>query len=181
MRVHGTLAKWNDERGFGFVTPAQGSGDVFIHISAFPRDGTPPRVGELISFEFEADADGKRRALRVMRPGGQKARPHVRREGQAGRKGHPMAGVVGLLALIALAVYAGPTIKSFFGPDPVPPDAQVAASINTPAGQSFRCDGRTHCTQMRSCAEATYFIQHCPNTKMDGNGDGVPCEQQWCN
>jgi len=54
--------------------------------------------------------------------------------------------------------------------------ASVAAQA-----ESFRCDGRTHCSEMTSCAEATYFIKHCPNTKMDGNGDGVPCEKQWCN
>ncbi|MDN5565343.1 MAG: excalibur calcium-binding domain-containing protein [Psychrobacter sp.] len=46
--------------------------------------------------------------------------------------------------------------------------------------ESFSCDGRQHCTQMTSCAEATYFINHCPDTKMDGNNDGIPCEQQWC-
>lgn len=56
----------------------------------------------------------------------------------------------------------------------------VAAAAEAPSAQ-FSCDGRTHCSQMRSCAEATYFIQHCPNTKMDGNNDGEPCEQQWCN
>jgi hypothetical protein len=44
-----------------------------------------------------------------------------------------------------------------------------------------RCDGRTHCSQMTSCEEATFFLKNCPNTKMDGNNDGVPCEQQWCN
>jgi hypothetical protein len=44
----------------------------------------------------------------------------------------------------------------------------------------FSCDGRTRCTQMTSCEEATYFIQHCPNTTMDGDHDGLPCEQQWC-
>jgi len=49
------------------------------------------------------------------------------------------------------------------------------------ADPTFKCDGRTMCSQMSSCAEATYFIQHCPNTKMDGNNDGVPCERQWCN
>jgi hypothetical protein len=48
------------------------------------------------------------------------------------------------------------------------------------ASVSFKCDGRTHCSHMTSCAEATYFIQHCPNTEMDGDGDGVPCERQWC-
>ncbi len=47
--------------------------------------------------------------------------------------------------------------------------------------QIFECDGRQHCSQMTSCAEAKYFIQHCPNTKMDGDRDGVPCERQWCN
>ena len=50
----------------------------------------------------------------------------------------------------------------------------------TPAAGKFSCDGRTHCSQMRSCAEATYFIKHCPDTEMDGNYDGVPCERQWC-
>lgn len=45
---------------------------------------------------------------------------------------------------------------------------------------SFSCDGRQHCSQMRSCAEANYFIQHCPNTKMDGDRDGIPCEDQLC-
>ncbi|SLJ84544.1 hypothetical protein DABAL43B_1348 [Psychrobacter sp. DAB_AL43B] len=50
-----------------------------------------------------------------------------------------------------------------------------------PAALSFSCDGRKHCSQMTSCAEATYFIQHCSNTKMDGNNDGIPCEKQWCN
>ncbi|HET9699794.1 MAG TPA: excalibur calcium-binding domain-containing protein [Burkholderiales bacterium] len=33
---------------------------------------------------------------------------------------------------------------------------------------------------MTSCAEATYFLMHCPGVKMDGNNDGVPCERQWC-
>ncbi|WP_310383189.1 excalibur calcium-binding domain-containing protein [Roseateles sp.] len=47
--------------------------------------------------------------------------------------------------------------------------------------QSFRCDGRTSCTQMSSCAEAKYFLSHCPGIKMDGDGDGIPCELQWCN
>ena len=45
---------------------------------------------------------------------------------------------------------------------------------------NFICDGREYCSQMNSCEEATYFINNCPNTKMDGNHDGVPCERQWC-
>jgi len=44
----------------------------------------------------------------------------------------------------------------------------------------YRCDGRTYCSQMTSCAEATFFLKNCPGTKMDGDNDGVPCEKQWC-
>lgn len=45
---------------------------------------------------------------------------------------------------------------------------------------TFSCDGRTLCREMTSCAEATYFLRNCPNVQMDGDGDGVPCERQWC-
>jgi hypothetical protein len=56
------------------------------------------------------------------------------------------------------------------------PDIELQSS-----GQSsFACDGRMHCSQMKSCEEAKYFLQHCPNVKMDGDNDGIPCEQQWC-
>ena len=44
----------------------------------------------------------------------------------------------------------------------------------------FKCDGRTYCSQMTSCAEATFFLKNCPGTKMDGNNDGIPCEKQCC-
>jgi hypothetical protein len=51
-----------------------------------------------------------------------------------------------------------------------------------PAGDAaaFHCDGRRYCSQMTSCAEAQFFLSHCPDTKMDGDADGRPCEEQWC-
>ena len=55
-----------------------------------------------------------------------------------------------------------------------------ASKILMESETSFACDGRTYCSQMKSCEEATYFLQHCPNVKMDGNNDGIPCEKQWC-
>lgn len=59
----------------------------------------------------------------------------------------------------------------------VPPATPTAPA----APSSFHCDGRTHCSQMRSCAEAKYFLARCPGVKMDGDGNGIPCERQWCN
>ncbi|WP_301003560.1 excalibur calcium-binding domain-containing protein [Arsukibacterium sp.] len=32
---------------------------------------------------------------------------------------------------------------------------------------------------MNSRAEAEYFLRNCPDTKMDGDGDGIPCERQF--
>ena len=51
---------------------------------------------------------------------------------------------------------------------------------NKRGASSFKCDGRTYCSQMRSCGEATFFLRNCPNINMDGNNDGIPCEKQWC-
>lgn len=43
----------------------------------------------------------------------------------------------------------------------------------------YRCDGRQHCSQMGSFEEAQFFLANCPNVKMDGDHDGVPCERQF--
>ena len=70
-------------------------------------------------------------------------------------------------------------------PNPKTPATVSGASTSlsvTPElspGQS-RCDGRKYCSQMTSCPEAKYFLSNCPGVEMDGDHDGIPCEQQWC-
>ena len=64
-RYEGKLKKWNAERGFGFIVAADGGQDVFVHISAFARDGRVPSQGEALTFEVEPDRNGKRSAVRV--------------------------------------------------------------------------------------------------------------------
>ena len=61
-------------------------------------------------------------------------------------------------------------------PGPIP-----ALTSTTPPATNRKCDGRTVCSHMTSCAEAKYFLANCTGVKMDGNRDGTPCEQQWCN
>jgi len=63
------------------------------------------------------------------------------------------------------------------GGSPHTDTSQVAVSSDN---GSFRCDGRTLCSQMTSCEEAKFFLRNCPDVKMDGNNDGIPCEKQWC-
>lgn len=180
MRLHGTLTRWNDDRGFGFITPAKDTGDVFVHISAFPRDGVRPRLNELISFEVEAGPDGRRRAVRIMRPGqGPARRPLSDRDRHRSRDSRFGSVVATLLVIAGIGAYAYFRV----GAGVTPSDSAlsgVSSHNAAPSGQ-YSCDGRTMCSQMTSCAESRYFIRHCPNTQMDGDGDGVPCESQWCN
>lgn len=60
------------------------------------------------------------------------------------------------------------------------PATRRTAAASSPVRVGFTCDGRTYCSQMHSCAEAKYFLVNCPGVKMDGDGNGIPCEKQWC-
>lgn len=105
MRTHGTLVKWNDDRGFGFIEPATGIDVIFVHISAFPQDGIRPRIGEFVSFEIDLRSDGKKRVVRVMRPGSRGAANRARRTQSRSTRQSPLTAVAGLLLLAAIGWY----------------------------------------------------------------------------
>jgi hypothetical protein len=76
-------------------------------------------------------------------------------------------------------------VEQFSTPQPastaVHPKVSLFETTSTaPTASTFNCDGRKYCSQMTSCKEAKLFLKHCPGVEMDGNHDGVPCEQQWC-
>ena len=65
-------------------------------------------------------------------------------------------------------------------------DALQGPATEKVTESKFKCDGRIYCSQMISCEEAEFFLENCPGVKLDGDrngngeGDGVPCERQWC-
>ncbi|WP_308632709.1 excalibur calcium-binding domain-containing protein [Xanthomonas arboricola] len=61
-----------------------------------------------------------------------------------------------------------------------PAAAAGTTSATTAPTPHYSCGGRKHCSQMTSCDDATWVLRNCPDTTMDGDHDGVPCEQQWC-
>ena len=61
-RLEGTLASWNSDRGFGFITPVDGGPQVFAHVRAFPHGTATPEIGSNLSYEIEFTPDGKTRA-----------------------------------------------------------------------------------------------------------------------
>ncbi|NZD63154.1 cold-shock protein [Rhizobium sp. WYCCWR 11290] len=50
----GTVKFFNDDKGFGFITPENGGQDVFVHVSALQRGGSL-REGDKVSFEVGQD------------------------------------------------------------------------------------------------------------------------------
>jgi hypothetical protein len=96
--------------------------------------------------------------------------------------------VIGALGVFAWHRLHQP-LASGAASQPGSPDAQDAQdsqdalqdpATETVAESKFKCDGRIYCSQMTSCEEAEFFLENCPGVKMDGGGDGVPCERQWC-
>jgi CspA family cold shock protein len=60
MRQVGTVKFFDAARGYGFIRPADGTGDIFVHSSALRRAGMAHlNEGQRISFELEDDQRGK--------------------------------------------------------------------------------------------------------------------------
>jgi CspA family cold shock protein len=53
---NGTVKWFNNQKGFGFIQPDDGSKDVFVHISAVERAGLSTlNEGQKVSFEVVAN------------------------------------------------------------------------------------------------------------------------------
>ena len=199
MRFEGTLTKWNDDRGFGFITPIPAGQEIFVHVSAFAHEGRRPQLNEALNFEITLNKDGKKQAVGVRRNGQMSVPPsaavsrprHRREDSRPEAQGLSTRFVVLVIACAVLAAaywhydrrnqrakaMQAEAAAQLMDQHP----ARAPAALSKPLTSSpYRCDGRQHCSQMTSCAEAKYFLQNCPGVKMDGDGDGVPCEEQLC-
>jgi cold shock protein len=60
MRISGTLKFYNASKGFGFITPDDGSKDVFVHASALEKSGIDTlNEGDKVTFVLEDDRKGR--------------------------------------------------------------------------------------------------------------------------
>ena len=70
-KTTGTCKRFNAEKGFGFITCDDGSGDVFVHQTEIYADGFRSLLeGEELEFDVVVQDDGRRKAMNVTGPQG---------------------------------------------------------------------------------------------------------------
>ncbi|WP_185967950.1 excalibur calcium-binding domain-containing protein [Thalassotalea sp. PS06] len=201
----GKIKNWNEDKGFGFVNVDELPRDVFLHISLLKHMSREPKQGDYVHVTVIEDAGGKLRAssgriegvmAKSTKPQGiQHKRPTRHRRSYSGKSDSRFARTVRSIIFLALVFVAIDAYQLYIGgstttisDEPSQIEQQLAVSQDTQPAKprqaqrsifdepEFTCDGRQHCSQMRSYEEALFFIRHCPNTKMDGDHDGKPCE-----
>ncbi len=61
--ANGTVKWFNATKGFGFIAPADGGKDVFVHVSALERAGIRHLDdGQAVTYDIEAGRDGRESA-----------------------------------------------------------------------------------------------------------------------
>jgi len=65
--ANGTVKWFNSNKGFGFIAPANGGKDVFVHISALERAGlTSLDDNQEVTFDVESGRDGRESASNLQ-------------------------------------------------------------------------------------------------------------------
>ena len=171
MRYQGKMTSWNEDRGFGFIEWNGGNDTVFVHISAFADKRRRPVVGDIVTYEVTQAEKGRTRAEKVAFPS-----PTSRKVAAKPTRTLPFV----LVAVAGLIAAVGVGASFLHKPQEVSTSRVLAAHPTAAVEVMFHCEGKTYCSQMSSCEEATFYLNHCPGTNMDGDRDGVPCESQWC-
>ena len=72
----GVVARWREDKGFGFITPQDGGDDVFVHQTAIFATGFRALVvGDTVEYSVAPDDSGRMKCFTVCAPGGQVRAP----------------------------------------------------------------------------------------------------------
>jgi uncharacterized membrane protein YsdA (DUF1294 family)/cold shock CspA family protein len=66
MIIKGKITSWNDDKGYGFITPRSGEAQVFAHIKAFKYQARRPEINRLVTYVLSTDTQGRTCAAEVI-------------------------------------------------------------------------------------------------------------------
>jgi len=66
LQQQGKITEWNDEKGFGFITPSTGYERVFFHISDIKHRRGRPQINQSVSFICKKDSQGRPCAVEII-------------------------------------------------------------------------------------------------------------------
>ena len=69
VRIKGRLTSWNDEKGYGFITPLTEGERIFIHISAFQNRSRRPSLDQIVTYTPSTDKKGRACAIEATLTG----------------------------------------------------------------------------------------------------------------
>jgi cold shock CspA family protein len=175
-RLQGRIESWNDERGFGFVVQNSTGRKAFVHISALSDRRQRPVVGALVTYEEGKDERGRPRAMNVRY-----VTRKMYREPRTGNSPRDYALSFAFLGVLTVGILFYRESQTHSAVETSTQEF-ISAEDGLQEHSRFQCEpNKTRCPQMSSCAEARFYLSHCPGVEMDGDHDGDPCEDQWCN
>ena len=62
---NGIISKWDEAKGFGFITPQSGDKPVFFHISAYSQEHKRPMENLRVQYSLSTDQKGRACAIKV--------------------------------------------------------------------------------------------------------------------
>jgi uncharacterized membrane protein YsdA (DUF1294 family)/cold shock CspA family protein len=101
MRKKGTMRSWNEQKAFGFIQPADGGTDVFVHISGMGNRNRKPELGQKVSYIMSSDKQGRPCAEQVLLPGDRLPRDSAK----AGFTGSVIVAAI-FISVVAFLTYA---------------------------------------------------------------------------
>lgn len=78
MLRKGKLTAWNDDRGFGFISPPKGGDRVFAHIKGFSTRNCRPQVNDAVTYTLGEDKRGRPCAVNVTIIGAERRKKPTR-------------------------------------------------------------------------------------------------------
>lgn len=71
LQLQGKITSWNDDKGFGFITPLSGGDRIFVHIKAIRNRHQRPQLNQPVSYSMAKDKQGRICASEVAYLGAQ--------------------------------------------------------------------------------------------------------------